>query len=84
MWLWLKGGPIPAAVGAGLRAGLLGGGDVPAELWRVSRGGPGEAGGVGWVDEFSSPKEAHVQRPMRHKWDPIIQAEGWDPIRRGL
>lgn len=36
------------------------------------------------VDEFSSPKEVRVQRPVRRKWDPIIQAEGWNPIRRGL
>lgn len=34
--------------------------------------------GVGWVDEFSSLKEACEQRPVRRKWDPIIQAEGWD------
>ena len=33
--------------------------------------------GVGWVDEFSSLKEACEQRPVRRKWDPIIQAEGW-------
>ena len=85
MWLWSKGGPISAAVGAGFRAGFLGGGGVPAEPWRASRAGPGKGGhGLGWVDEFSSPKEVHVQRPVRRKWDPIIQAEGWNPIRRGL
>lgn len=51
MWLWSKGGPISAAVGAGFRAGFLGGGGVPAEPWREV--GLGQARGGGWDGRMS-------------------------------